>query len=273
MTAVAEKTWRDNFNEVPEHLIPAELRDFEPVAVICNIYAIDLAPVMRTYGQYTVANPGVGERYALTKVMYRYTYRDMGGGVGGRSLNGGNEEDKRAKDILSARAIAEDICQDINSNAGGNSFWGKFVCKGQEPTEAELEAAEERLRTYFTWLVNQADSQWSQSRRHDMIDGRSVRAAKHLNIVDRDWLSNVKPMVDCPVCGEAIKRGVAMCRHCTAILDQAKAAAYGIEGVPARAAAEPDEEIIIAGIDDSEAPAAKPHRARKPKPEQVLPTA
>jgi len=35
-------------------------------------------------------------------------------------------------------------------------------------------------------------------------------------------------MSDCPACGEKEKPGVAVCRHCIAILDQEKAAKHGL---------------------------------------------
>jgi len=44
----------------------------------------------------------------------------------------------------------------------------------------------------------------------------------------------LRPVQECPVCGEPVKVGVAICRHCGAVLDEAKAARYG---VPLRAVA------------------------------------
>jgi hypothetical protein len=35
-------------------------------------------------------------------------------------------------------------------------------------------------------------------------------------------------MIDCPACGEKVKPGVAVCRHCSAILDDEKAAKHGL---------------------------------------------
>jgi transposase len=37
-------------------------------------------------------------------------------------------------------------------------------------------------------------------------------------------------MSDCPACGEKVKPGVAVCKHCGAILDAEKAAKHGLVG-------------------------------------------
>ena len=61
------------------------------------------------------------------------------------------------------------------------------------------------------------------------------RAARQLGL-EKPWLYDPKPLAECPVCGEKIKHGVAVCRSCHAILDREKAARYGLvpkEGKPA----------------------------------------
>ena len=35
-------------------------------------------------------------------------------------------------------------------------------------------------------------------------------------------------LADCPVCGEKVKSGVAVCKHCHAILNAEKAAQHGL---------------------------------------------
>jgi predicted nucleic acid-binding Zn ribbon protein len=35
-------------------------------------------------------------------------------------------------------------------------------------------------------------------------------------------------LADCPVCGEKIKSGVAVCKHCHAVLNPEKAAQHGL---------------------------------------------
>jgi predicted amidophosphoribosyltransferase len=52
------------------------------------------------------------------------------------------------------------------------------------------------------------------------------RAARQLG-QEKPWLYDAKPQAECPVCGEKIKHGVAVCRSCGAILDREKAVRYG----------------------------------------------
>lgn len=46
--------------------------------------------------------------------------------------------------------------------------------------------------------------------------------------VEREWAYVPARLDDCPVCGEKIKQGVAVCKHCRAILDEDKAAKHGL---------------------------------------------
>jgi transcription initiation factor TFIIIB Brf1 subunit/transcription initiation factor TFIIB len=57
------------------------------------------------------------------------------------------------------------------------------------------------------------------------------RAAISLNM-EREWAYIPQRMVDCPACGEKVKPGVAVCRHCGAVLDAEKAAKHGLGTQP-----------------------------------------
>ena len=54
-----------------------------------------------------------------------------------------------------------------------------------------------------------------------------LRAAIGLG-VEREWAYVPMRMNDCPACGEKVKQGVAVCKHCGAILDAEKAAQHGL---------------------------------------------
>src|SRR5438046_3085873 len=83
----------------------------------------------RTYGTFRIIGrlpampqlrqqadmPEQGEQYSLTRVTPRTTVMDYG--------------DKRTLPlVITAREIAEDLCREINSEAGERSFLGVFVC-------------------------------------------------------------------------------------------------------------------------------------------------
>src|SRR5258708_3611947 len=92
----------------------------------------------------------VGARFALTRISARTAVMDYG--------------DKRTLPLaITAREIADDICREINSDAGENSFMGVFVCAGDTPTEAELKRAEEKLDEFYRALVASADREWERS--------------------------------------------------------------------------------------------------------------
>ena len=105
------------------------------IAVIANITE-QRYMAQRMYGTFQIAGRGEGEAYALTRITPRTAVMDYG--------------DKRTLPLaITAREIAEDLCREINSDAGERSFLGVFVCAGDSPTEQELRAAQEKLDDFF----------------------------------------------------------------------------------------------------------------------------
>ena len=68
---------------------------------------------------------------------------------------------------------------------------------------------------------------WARSHNFREISDTHRRAALALGL-EREWAYVPQKMVDCPVCGEKVKPGVALCRHCGAVLDPEKAAKHGV---------------------------------------------
>src|SRR5580704_19639956 len=90
----------------------------------------------RMYGTFQIAGRAEGEGYALTRITPRTAVMDYG--------------DKRVLPLpITAREIGEDICREINSDAGESSFLGVFLCAGDAPTEEELRGAQERLDEFY----------------------------------------------------------------------------------------------------------------------------
>lgn len=105
---------------------------------------------------------------------------------------------------------------------------GCFVPKAQEPTEKELETARRKRVSYLQKCIQDGDIEYARSQRVDEIPGVWKRYCEELG-VERDWAFLApKPTFDCPVCGEDLKMGVAVCRSCGAVLDKKKAAQYGL---------------------------------------------
>jgi len=105
---------------------------------------------------------------------------------------------------------------------------GAFVPLGDEPTAEEISTAHATRRSYLEKCVRDGDSEYSRSGRVDDIPGEWKRAAAELN-VDRDWAFRAPaPTMECPVCAEVLRAGVAICKSCGAVLDKEKAAQYGL---------------------------------------------
>jgi hypothetical protein len=159
------------------------------------------------------------ESYALTRVTSRTAVIDYG--------------DKRTLPLqITAREIAEDICREINSDAGERSFLGVFVCAGSEPTAEELRVARERLDEFYRALVAAADREWERSHSFLFIHDLQRRAAANLGL-EKEWYYRSREMAECPGCGDRVKPGVAVCKSCGAVLDREKALALGIVQPPA----------------------------------------
>ena len=186
----------------------------ESVALV-NISQQIWPPRHRTYfGSLVVLSPKVGERFAVTPIRACKGVMDLG--------------DKRTMEFaITAREIAEDLAREINNDSGEGSFHGVFVSAGPEPTDDELADAQRRLDEFHRRLVAAADLEWERTHNPMFVTDLDRRAARELHL-DKPWLYDPKPQVECPACAEKIKPGVAVCRSCGAILDRAKAAQFGL---------------------------------------------
>ena len=168
----------------------------------------------RTYGTFPVAGRAAGQAYSLTRVTPRTAVMDYG--------------DKRVLPLeISARDIAEDLCREINSDAGENSFLGVFVCAGDAPTEEELQRARTRLEEFYRALVAAADREWERTHSFLFINDVERRAAAHLGL-EKEWFYQARETAECPGCGERVRPGVAVCKTCGAVLDREKALTLGL---------------------------------------------
>jgi hypothetical protein len=189
--------------------------ELNETATLVNISPEKWPPRQRTYfGALEINSPAPGEPYALTRIESSIGVIDLG--------------DKRTMDYaIPARAIAEDIAREINSDSGEGSFHGVFVAAGDTPTKEELAEARRKLEEFHRRLVAAADLEWERSHNPLFITDLDRRAARELGL-EKPWLYDPKPLAECPACAEKIKPGVAVCRACGAILDRAKAAQFGL---------------------------------------------
>jgi hypothetical protein len=161
--------------------------------------------VTRTYGVFHIPARPATEPYAFIVVTPRNDAIDLG-------------DNHRFPFAIGARDIAADIIQDLEQH-------GIFVCAAERPTEAELESARGVRDAWYHQLIAEADEMWARGHSYREISDMHRRAAKFMKL-DREWAYVPERSVDCPACGEKVRAGVALCRHCGATLDAERAAKF-----------------------------------------------
>ena len=204
--------------------------------------------ISRTHGVYHIPACAKNQTYALLLISSRGDAIDLG-------------DNRRFPFTISAREIAEDLLQDLREH-------GVFVCAGPRPAEAELAAARDRRDAFYHQLVADGDSMWARGHSFREISDLHRRAAIALGI-EREWAYVPVRMADCPACGEKVKPGVAVCKHCRAILDPERAAKHGLAGAIASASAVVEAASAVPTIPASNlagAPTRKlaPEKGREP---------
>jgi hypothetical protein len=149
----------------------------------------------------------MGEPYSLLLLTSRGDVIDLG-------------DNRRFPFSISAREIAADLLQDLHDH-------GLFVCAGPRPSKEELAAALARRDAYYQRLIAEGDIMWARGHSFREISDLHRRATLELGI-EREWAYVPMKMNECPACGEKVKCGVAVCKHCGAILDAEKAAKHGL---------------------------------------------
>jgi hypothetical protein len=195
--------------------------------------------VSRTHGVYHIPASAKGERFSLLLITSRGDALDLG-------------DNRRFPFTISAREIAEDLLQDLHDH-------GIFVCAGARPTADELSSATLRRDAYYHRLIADGDTLWARGHSFREISDMHRRAAIALG-VEREWAYVPTRTGECPACGEKIKLGVAVCKHCHAILDPATAAKHGLGSDPPAADEREGTPDAAARNATSEREAAREHR-------------
>jgi len=163
--------------------------------------------ISRTHGVYHIPACVKGQPFALLMITARGDALDLG-------------DNRRFPFTITARQIAEDLLQDLHDH-------GIFICEGPRPSSAELATATLKRDAFYQKLITEGDTMWARGHSFREISDLHRRAAIGLG-VERDWAYVPMRMSECPACGEKVKAGVAVCKHCSAILDEEKAAKHGL---------------------------------------------
>lgn len=161
--------------------------------------------ITRTYGVFHIPARPRSEEYAIVVVTARGDAIDLG-------------DNRRFPFVISAREIAEDLIQDLEQH-------GIFVCAAERPSEAELASARDVRDAWYRQLVTEADEMWARGHSYREISDMHRRAVMAMKL-EREWAYVPQRSIECPACGEKLKAGVALCKHCGATLDADRAAKY-----------------------------------------------
>lgn len=165
--------------------------------------------ITRTYGVFHIPARAVNDACALLLITPRGDTIDLG-------------DNRRFPYVISAREIAVDIIRDLEQH-------GIFVCAAERPSEDELAAAREVRDAWYRKLVAEADEMWARGHSYREISDMHRRAVIDMKL-EREWAYVPQRSVECPACGEKLRAGVAICKHCNAVLDAERAARYFPQG-------------------------------------------
>jgi hypothetical protein len=198
---------------------PREYLNRDDWAVLASISDQEFHSDQAGLGLYTIPACPPGEPCARLTIYGRTELYDMG-------------DDRRGERYWPARVIARSVLAEHNPDADLRRY-GVFLCSGDAPLDAELREAAARRDAFFRQQVEQADALFARAPNRPELISDLQRRAAHLLGLSPAW-SKLRPVQECPACGEPVKVGVAICRHCGAVLDEAKAVRYS---VPVRSAA------------------------------------
>lgn len=186
------------------HSVTNDARMRETQASIASVSDQDFY-ITRTYGVFHIPARPRAEEYAIVVVTPRGDAIDLG-------------DNRRFPFAISAREIAEDIIRDLEQH-------GIFVCAAERPSEAELAGARATRDEWYRQLVTEADEMWARGHSYREISDMHRRAVMAMKL-EREWAYVPQRSIECPACGEKLKAGVALCKHCGATLDADRAAKY-----------------------------------------------
>lgn len=173
-------------------------------ATVINLHPFPLGLNLGELGTVEVPAAATDGPGRLEIPRYRLSMRDLGDG---RFMPVAVLPVELAKEVMREYA-----------NTGG-VFW--FEGTGALPA-AQLEGAQAAQRTWWQWEFQQAVDSWSRYHQHKMITDRQRDAARELfklNAIDQlpEWVTITRAQgerLECPQCGESIKRIAMICHFC-----------------------------------------------------------
>lgn len=146
-------------------------------------------------GDYTVPGCKEDERYSFVEINAAYEKYDLG-------------EDRH---IVSRSITSKQAAEDFIGIPAGNKEYldrGLFVPAGELPTDAEIAAANNRLKLWLEKQVESADREYGMRGQTRFVDTNARLALKKLGL-NRPWGDSYTPEETqvCPACKSPMRKG------------------------------------------------------------------
>jgi hypothetical protein len=127
-----------------------------------------------------------------------------------------------ADDIIGVHSTSPGL--DLNTTNG--AWFGVFASQDEQPKAAEIEKAQEKLGEMMQFIYAQGAEKVQAGEKVLMSDRRIYNeAAEYLHA--RPLWGNLDHTMDaCPLCGEDIRKGARVCKHCNRAIDEASVQAF-----------------------------------------------
>jgi hypothetical protein len=140
-------------------------------------------------------------------------------------------EQKIGNEVKHMMGVADDIIgihstvPGLELNSTNGAWFGVFVSRDEEPSDEEIEQAESNLREMMQ-LIYAAGAEKVGAGEKVLPNDRKRynEAAEYLRVAPL-WGSLDHTMDQCPECGEDIRKGANVCKHCNLAIDEASVAA------------------------------------------------
>lgn len=141
---------------------------------------------------------------------------------------------KIGKEIRHVMGVADDIIGKNSTSAGldlhttNGEWFGLFVSQHEEPLDEEIEAAEEKLHEMMQLIYQTGADKVAAGERVRMGDRKRYNEAATILGQKPLWGNLDHTMSECPECGEDIRQGARVCKHCHLAIDPASVEARRI---------------------------------------------
>lgn len=179
-------------------------------ATVVNLHPFPLMVNLGELGVLRVTAAAADGTPAVLRITdYRFSMRDLGDG-----------------NFVPVSVLPSELAREIDREYKdtGGVFW---FPGDRDPDDAEVSAARDQQRRWWRLIYQRAVDSWSRYHQHKMITDRQRDAARALFASGEiaqlpEWVTITRAQSDrmeCPMCGEDIKRNAKICHFCRTRLD------------------------------------------------------